>query len=153
MSYIYLSYSSLQIRTKLRAPPRQSRDLAVGEMADQVVGNCQQVSLLKRSRYALEDRSQDTMASRNGQFLLFDSPTRGSSGLQVPLGTWRACLQHCYHRLYVSVRLPALARLTRQEEKKGLYDTPSEIGTFLSWQKALASRGVRLSGHRLLRAS
>jgi hypothetical protein len=27
-----------------------------------------------RSRYALEDRSQDPMASRNGQFLLFDAP-------------------------------------------------------------------------------
>ncbi len=44
-------------------------------------------------------------------------------------------------------------RLTRQEEKKGLYDAPSEIGTLLGWQKALASRGMRLSGHRLSRAS
>src|SRR5208282_3798124 len=43
------------------------------EMTDQVVGNSQQVGLLQRSRYALEDRSQDTMASRNGQFLLFDA--------------------------------------------------------------------------------
>src|ERR1700693_5346478 len=42
-------------------------------MANQVLGNCQQVGLLQRSRYALEDRSQDTMASRNGQFLLFDA--------------------------------------------------------------------------------
>ena len=43
-------------------------------------------------------------------------------------------------------------RLTRQEEKKGLYDVPSEIGTLLGWQKALANRGVRRSGHRLLRS-
>src|SRR5436305_3844571 len=42
-------------------------------MANQVVGDRQQVGLLQRSRCALEDRSQDTMASRNGQFLLFDA--------------------------------------------------------------------------------
>src|SRR3984957_5570254 len=54
-------------------PLRQSRDLAIGKMANQVVGNRQQVALLQRSRDALEDRSQDAMASRNGQFLLFDA--------------------------------------------------------------------------------
>src|SRR5579863_5547488 len=53
-------------------PLRQSRYLAVGEMANQAVGDRQQVGLLQRSRYALEDRGQDAMTSRNGQFLLFD---------------------------------------------------------------------------------
>jgi hypothetical protein len=33
----------------------------------------QQVGLLERSRYALEGRSQNTMARRNGQLLLFDA--------------------------------------------------------------------------------
>src|ERR1700678_4066840 len=54
-------------------PLRQSRDLAVGEMTDQVFGDRQQVGLLERSRYTLENRSQYTMASRDGQFLLFDA--------------------------------------------------------------------------------
>ena len=54
-------------------PLRQSRNLAVGKVADQVMGNCQQVGFLQRSRHALEDGGQDTMASRNGQFLFFDA--------------------------------------------------------------------------------
>ncbi len=43
------------------------------------------------------------------------------------------------------------ARLTRQEEKKGLYEKPELIGTRAGWQVALADRGLRLAGHRLLR--
>ena len=43
------------------------------------------------------------------------------------------------------------ARLTRQEEKKGLYEKPELIGTREGWQVALAARGLRLAGHRLMR--
>jgi DNA phosphorothioation-associated putative methyltransferase len=43
------------------------------------------------------------------------------------------------------------ARLTRQEEKWGLYEQPETIGTREGWEKVLAERGVHLSGHRLLR--
>ena len=43
------------------------------------------------------------------------------------------------------------SRLTRQEEKKGLYEKPELIGTREGWQVALTARGLRLAGHRLLR--
>jgi DNA phosphorothioation-associated putative methyltransferase len=42
------------------------------------------------------------------------------------------------------------ARLTRQEEKWGLYEKPEVIGTREGWEKTLAERGVHLSGHQLL---
>jgi DNA phosphorothioation-associated putative methyltransferase len=42
-------------------------------------------------------------------------------------------------------------RLTRQEERAGLYADPSRIGTALGWREALASRSLRIAGHRLQR--
>ena len=42
------------------------------------------------------------------------------------------------------------SRLTRQEEKWGLYYQSETIGTQEGWGKALGERGVYLSGHRLL---
>jgi DNA phosphorothioation-associated putative methyltransferase len=48
---------------------------------------------------------------------------------------------------------PKFARLTQQEEKCGLYEKPETIGTREGWGKALAERGVSLSGHRLIRNS
>lgn len=50
------------------------------------------------------------------------------------------------HPLY-----PKFSRLTRQEEKWGLYDKAVRIGTRRGWEQILAERGVRLSGHRLVR--
>ncbi|MBI3861812.1 MAG: hypothetical protein HY290_07940, partial [Planctomycetia bacterium] len=44
------------------------------------------------------------------------------------------------------------ARLTRQEEKHGLLDDASTIGTRAGWQARLAEAGFRLAGHRLVRA-
>jgi DNA phosphorothioation-associated putative methyltransferase len=44
-------------------------------------------------------------------------------------------------------------RLTRQEEAKGLYESPSEIGTREGWQRILAEKRLYLCGHRLFRAS
>lgn len=43
------------------------------------------------------------------------------------------------------------ARLTAQEERYGLYDQPSRIGTRKTWQATLEAAGVRLRGHRLVR--
>ena len=43
------------------------------------------------------------------------------------------------------------ARLTRIEESKGLYENSSRIGTLEGWNDALASKGLCLRGHRLLR--
>ena len=43
------------------------------------------------------------------------------------------------------------ARLTRIEESKGLYEDTSRIGTLEGWNQALASKGLCLRGHRLLR--
>ena len=43
------------------------------------------------------------------------------------------------------------ARLTRQEESKGLYEAPSNIGTRLGWEEVLSSKGLCLRGHRLVR--
>ncbi|MBI3861810.1 MAG: hypothetical protein HY290_07930 [Planctomycetia bacterium] len=45
------------------------------------------------------------------------------------------------------------ARLTRQEEKHGLLDDASTIGTRAGWQARLAECGFRLAGHRLLRCA
>jgi DNA phosphorothioation-associated putative methyltransferase len=41
-------------------------------------------------------------------------------------------------------------RLTRQEERWGLFDTPELIGTLKGWQEVLRDKGVRIIGHRLL---
>jgi DNA phosphorothioation-associated putative methyltransferase len=43
------------------------------------------------------------------------------------------------------------ARLTAQEEKQGLLDDPSGIGTREGWAKRLAARGFALKGHRLVK--
>jgi DNA phosphorothioation-associated putative methyltransferase len=48
---------------------------------------------------------------------------------------------------------PKFARLTQQEEKCGLYEKPEVSGTREGWERALAERGVQLSGHRLIRNS
>lgn len=42
-------------------------------------------------------------------------------------------------------------RLTLQEERWGLYEEPSVIGTHSGWEKALSEKNCRLSGHRLMR--
>lgn len=60
------------------------------------------------------------------------------------------------HRKEEFIRLddpsrPKFERLTRQEEAKGLYDRPSEIGTLERWQAMLVSKNLRLVGHRLCR--
>ncbi len=43
------------------------------------------------------------------------------------------------------------ARLTTQEEKQGLLDDPSGIGTRDGWARRLSERGFALKGHRLVR--
>jgi len=43
------------------------------------------------------------------------------------------------------------ARLTAQEEKHGLLDDPSGIGTRDGWARRLSERGFALKGHRLVR--
>lgn len=42
-------------------------------------------------------------------------------------------------------------RLTRAEMRAGLYEHPERIGTLKGWQATLASAGVGLRGHRLVR--
>ena len=44
-------------------------------------------------------------------------------------------------------------RLTRQEERWGLYKSPLSIGTKKRWEQLLAEKGLHLSGHRLIRVS
>ena len=41
-------------------------------------------------------------------------------------------------------------KLTRQEEKLGLYEDTATIGTQEGWERVLEGRGVRFSGHRLV---
>ncbi len=41
--------------------------------------------------------------------------------------------------------------LTAQEEKQGLLDDPSGIGTRDGWARRLSERGFALKGHRLVR--
>jgi DNA phosphorothioation-associated putative methyltransferase len=43
------------------------------------------------------------------------------------------------------------ARLTAQEEKAGLLDDPSSIGTRDGWARRLADKGFMLKGHRVVR--
>ena len=43
------------------------------------------------------------------------------------------------------------AALTRQEEKHGLLDNASAIGTRVGWESRLQERGFLLRGHRLVR--
>ena len=43
------------------------------------------------------------------------------------------------------------ARLTRQEESKGLYEAPAHIGTRRGWEEQLSAKGLSLRGHRLIR--
>jgi len=45
------------------------------------------------------------------------------------------------------------ARLTAQEEKNGLLDNPSGIGTREGWSRRLGERGFSLKGHRLVRSN
>jgi DNA phosphorothioation-associated putative methyltransferase len=45
------------------------------------------------------------------------------------------------------------ARLTAQEERHGLLDDPSGIGTRAGWGRRLSERGFRLQGHRLVKDS
>ena len=87
-----------------------------------------------------------------------------ASSLLVPLQTFKI-RSHIYrdspnppilHRkeTFISTAHPLyekFSRLTRQEEKKGLYEKPELIGTREGWQVALAARGLRLAGHRLMR--
>lgn len=49
-------------------------------------------------------------------------------------------------------RRERFARLTRQEEKHGLYEDPTTIGTRAGWQATLDRHGVALKGHRVVRA-
>jgi DNA phosphorothioation-associated putative methyltransferase len=45
------------------------------------------------------------------------------------------------------------ARLTQQEEKAGLLDAPSRIGTRTAWLARLQAHGLTLRGHRLIKLS
>ena len=45
------------------------------------------------------------------------------------------------------------ARLTQQEERRGLLDSTARIGHREEWQQALANQNLTLRGHRLLRHS
>jgi DNA phosphorothioation-associated putative methyltransferase len=45
------------------------------------------------------------------------------------------------------------ARLTRQEERWGLYEHPAAIGTKQAWERLLVEKGVRLTGHRVTRVA
>ena len=43
------------------------------------------------------------------------------------------------------------SKLTRQEENKKLFDSPGSIGYEQYWQSLIEARGLRISGHRLMR--
>jgi DNA phosphorothioation-associated putative methyltransferase len=48
-------------------------------------------------------------------------------------------------------RRSTFERLTTQEERFGLYEDASRIGTLLGWQAVLEDRGVEIRGHRVVR--
>ncbi|TLG01817.1 DNA phosphorothioation-associated putative methyltransferase [Nocardia cyriacigeorgica] len=45
------------------------------------------------------------------------------------------------------------ARLTRAEQRAGLYRHPERIGSLRGWEATLAAEGVRIGGHRLFRGN
>jgi DNA phosphorothioation-associated putative methyltransferase len=49
-------------------------------------------------------------------------------------------------------RRKCFERLTKQEEKYGLYDEPTTIGTRAGWEAALSRCGVITKGHRVVRS-
>jgi DNA phosphorothioation-associated putative methyltransferase len=55
---------------------------------------------------------------------------------------------HAEHPLHAR-----FAKLTSQEEKHGLLDEPSGIGTQQGWARRLSERGFCLKGHRLVRCN
>jgi DNA phosphorothioation-associated putative methyltransferase len=86
------------------------------------------------------------------------------ASLTVPLQTFRIRFRDyresnnpfILHRKeeFVSADYPLrekFARLTLQEERRGLYSDPSTIGTREGWHLALSSRHLRLAGHRVVR--
>lgn len=86
-----------------------------------------------------------------------------AASLKVPLNTF-----HIDYREYKDSRNPFIlhrketmlapdhplknkfARLTAQEEKKGLYEAPQLIGTREGWQKILEEKEIYYSGHKLM---
>jgi len=44
------------------------------------------------------------------------------------------------------------SRLTRQEERAGLFEDPTRIGTRAGWEAALRAAGVAVAGHRVVRS-
>ncbi len=83
--------------------------------------------------------------------------------LQVDLQTFRVRIDDyatrasppVLHRkeLFIATDHPKyqmFARLTRQEEQRGLFDSPAHIGTKEAWNAVLQDRGVELRGHRLV---
>jgi DNA phosphorothioation-associated putative methyltransferase len=48
---------------------------------------------------------------------------------------------------------PKFEKLTRQEEKYGLFQNSARVGTAEGWEKELRDRGLELRGHRLQRRS
>lgn len=48
---------------------------------------------------------------------------------------------------------PRFTKLTEQEERAGLYQTPETIGTREGWQAILDGRGIDIRGHRVARRS
>lgn len=87
------------------------------------------------------------------------------ASLLVPLKTFRIELRHydpnknppILHRKeqFVPTSYPLrekFARLTAQEERYGLYESPQHIGTRAGWLAELQKKGVTLRGHRIVRA-
>ncbi len=95
----------------------------------------------------------------------FDSDPHPSlhSSLLVSLQTFRIEMRHfstsknppIIHRKeeFVTESHPLhtkFARLTAQEERHGLYESPERIGTRAGWEQVLHERGVSLRGHRVV---
>ena len=49
-------------------------------------------------------------------------------------------------------RRPKFEKLTKQEERRGLYEDSTRIGRKEGWEEVLQEKGAKLSGHRLVRS-
>jgi DNA phosphorothioation-associated putative methyltransferase len=88
-----------------------------------------------------------------------------AAALTLPLQTFRVSYRDyrdaanppVLHRkeLFLASHHPLRARfakLTVQEERLGLFEKPERIGTLEGWREVLHAKGVKLRGHRVLRA-
>ena len=106
--------------------------------------DCYDYSVVKKGTVPLGERDRLFQPLKKGTVpqIQRDSPL-----FNPPILHRKETFLHPAHPLHAK-----FARLTQQEEKAGLLDDPSRIGTRTAWLARLEAHGLTLRGHRLLKA-